>query len=128
MSTLRAIGLLTLLAVAGSVGAAYTGPQAHSKVSVAQLNDLADGSLVMLEGTLVEYLGDDHYRFRDVSGEVAVDVESEVWHGIDVGPSDLIRIRGELERRWNSLDVEVDSLEKIKVSPAAPSAGGFITP
>ncbi len=32
--------------------------------------------------------------FRDASGEVEVEVDQDVWRGTEVGPDDLIRIRG----------------------------------
>ncbi len=62
--------------------------------------------------------------FRDASGEVEVEVDQDVWRGTEVGPDDLIRIRGEVDHSWNKTEVEVESLEKVGATPQ--SKGGFI--
>ncbi|WP_265503783.1 YgiW/YdeI family stress tolerance OB fold protein, partial [Providencia heimbachae] len=99
-------------------------PQEQNKVSVAQLKDLADDSWATLEGNLVKHLGGENYMFRDASGEVEVEVDQDVWRGTEVGPDDLIRIRGEVDHSWNKTEVEVESLEKVGATPQ--SKGGFI--
>lgn len=118
------IGLLTLMSVSSFAMAAYTGPQEQNKVSVAQLKDLADDSWATLEGKLVKHLGGENYLFRDESGEVEVEVDEKVWRGTEVGPDDLIRIRGEVDHSWNKTELDVESLEKVGAAPKAK--GGFI--
>ncbi|WP_330543237.1 NirD/YgiW/YdeI family stress tolerance protein [Aeromonas hydrophila] len=124
MNKASVIGLLTLMSISSFAMAAYTGPQEQNKVSVAQLKDLADDSWATLEGKLVKQLGGENYMFRDASGEVEVEVDQDVWRGIEVGPDDLIRIRGEVDHSWNKTEVEVESLEKVGAAPQ--SKGGFI--
>ncbi|HHQ4473400.1 YgiW/YdeI family stress tolerance OB fold protein [Aeromonas sp. S41-2] len=124
MNKARVIGLLTLMSISSFAMAAYTGPQEQNKVSVAQLKDLADDSWATLEGKLVKHLGGENYMFRDASGEVEVEVDQDVWRGTEVGPDDLIRIRGEVDHSWNKTEVEVESLEKVGAAPQ--SKGGFI--
>ncbi|CAJ1778753.1 YgiW/YdeI family stress tolerance OB fold protein [Aeromonas salmonicida] len=122
MNKASVIGLLTLMSISSFTMAAFTGPQEQNKVSVAQLKDLADDSWATLEGNLVKHLGGENYMFRDASGEVEVD--QDVWRGTEVGPDDLIRIRGEVDHSWNKTEVEVESLEKVGATPQ--SKGGFI--
>lgn len=124
MNKASVIGLLTLMSISSFTMAAFTGPQEQNKVSVAQLKDLADDSWATLEGNLVKHLGGENYMFRDASGEVEVEVDQDVWRGIEVGPDDLIRIRGEVDHSWNKTEVEVESLEKVGATPQ--SKGGFI--
>ena len=118
------IGMLTLMSVSSFAMAAYTGPMEQNKVSVAQLKDLADDSWATLEGKLVKHLGGENYLFRDESGEVEVEVDEKVWRGTEVGPDDLIRIRGEVDHSWNKTELDVESLEKVGAEPKAK--GGFI--
>ncbi|MBV7437891.1 NirD/YgiW/YdeI family stress tolerance protein [Aeromonas encheleia] len=124
MNKASVIGLLALMSVSSYTMAAYTGPQEQNKVSVAQLKDVADDQWVTLEGKLVKHLGGENYLFKDSSGEVEVEVDQKVWRGTEVGPDDLIRIRGEVDHSWNKTEVEVESLEKV--GAAAQSQGGFI--
>ena len=124
MNKVSVMGLLSLMSVSSCSIAAYTGPQAQNQVSVAELKDLADDSWVSLEGKLIKHLGGENYLFRDASGEVEVEVDQEVWRGAEVGPDDLIRIRGEVDLSWNKTEVEVSRLEKVGAAPQ--SQGGFI--
>ena len=118
------IGMLTLMSVSSFAMAAYTGPMEQNKVSVAQLKDLADDSWATLEGKLVKHLGGENYLFRDESGEVEVEVDEKVWRGTEVGPDDLIRIRGEVDHSWNKTELDVESLEKVGAAPKPK--GSFI--
>ena len=124
MNKASVIGLVALMSVSSFAMAAYTGPQEQNKVSVAQLKDVADDNWVTLEGKLVKHLGGENYMFRDATGEVEVEVDQDVWRGTEVGPDDLIRIRGEVDHSWNKTEVEVESLEKVGAAPQ--SKGGFI--
>ncbi len=89
MNKAKVIGLVALMSVSSFAMAAYTGPQEQNKVSVAQLKDVADDQWVTLEGKLVKHLGGENYSFRDDSGEVEVEVDGDVWRGVEVGPNDL---------------------------------------
>ncbi len=124
MNKAKVIGLVAMMSVSSFAMAAYTGPQEQNKVSVAQLKDVADDQWVTLEGKLVKHLGGENYSFRDDSGEVEVEVDGDVWRGVEVGPNDLIRIRGEVDHSWNKTAVEREHVEKVGASPQ--SKGGFI--
>jgi uncharacterized protein (TIGR00156 family) len=123
VNKVSALSLLTLMSISSFAMAAYNGPQGQGTMSVAQLKNLADDSWVTLEGRLIQYLGDDNYIFRDASGQVKVEVDQDVWRGVNVGPNDLIRIYGELDHNWNRAKVDVESLTKI--SGASQSKEGF---
>lgn len=123
MHKANVIGLIALMSVSSFAMAAYTGPKEQVIVSVEQLKDQRDDSWVTLEGKLVKHIGGETFLFRDTSGEVEVDVDEEVWHGVEVGPNDLIRIRGEVDHSWNKVDIEVEHLEKVGDAPQ--SKGGF---
>ena len=124
MNNAKAIALVALMSVSSFAMAAYSGPKEENKVSVAQLKEVADDQWVTLEGKLVKHLGGENYLFRDDSGEVEVEVDGDVWRGTEVGPDDLIRVRGEVDHSWNKTEVEVEHLEKVGAAPL--SKGGFI--
>lgn len=123
MNKLSVIALLPLMLVSVYSMAAYTSPQEQNKVTIAQLKNLADDSWVTLEGKLAKHLGGEIYLLRDASGEVEVEIDQDVWRGTEVGPSDLIRIRGEVDHSWNKTEVDVNSLEIVGAVPQ--SKGGF---
>lgn len=123
------IGLIAIISLSSGAMAAYTGPVVQNKVSVTQLKNLADDSLVTLQGNLTKHLGGEYYLFRDESGEIEVEVDNKVWRGITVGPEDLLNIRGEVDKSWNRpTKIDVGFIEKISDGGAQPQAqGGFIT-
>jgi uncharacterized protein (TIGR00156 family) len=69
---------------------------------------------VVLKGNIVRYLGKDKYRFSDSTGEINVEIDSDKWLGQNVTPEVVVEIRGEIDKDWNSVEVDVDSLKIAK--------------
>lgn len=53
------------------------------------------------------------YVFKDQTGEIDVVIKDELLRNITVTPDTLIRVRGEIDKDWFSIIVEVDSVEVI---------------
>ena len=68
-----------------------------------------DDQWVALEGKIVERIKGDHYRFRDATGVIEVEIDDHVFKGQKVTPDTLIRIEGEVDSELvgdNKVDVE----------------------
>ncbi|MCL2520622.1 MAG: NirD/YgiW/YdeI family stress tolerance protein [Spirochaetaceae bacterium] len=86
----------------------FTGPSNQSlnipqsqNVSVQQAHSLANRARVILSGYIVRHARGEHYVFRDDSGEIEITINRQRWNGLQVSPSDLIEISGEVSAGRN---------------------------
>ncbi|MGV3345616.1 YgiW/YdeI family stress tolerance OB fold protein [Enterobacteriaceae bacterium LUAb1] len=82
--------------------------------SVAQAKTLRDDTWVVLEGSIVKQVGHELYEFRDNSGTVYVDIDDKRWMGQSVTPDDKVRIEGEVDKDWNSVEIDVKNIRLLK--------------
>lgn len=82
--------------------------------SVAQAKTLRDDTWVVLEGNIVRQVGHELYEFRDSSGTVYIDVDDKRWLGQSASPENKVRIEGEIDKDWNSVEVDVKTLRVLK--------------
>ena len=81
--------------------------------TAAKVKDQKDDSWVKLRGNITERLSDDRYTFRDESGTVVVEIDHKRWNGVTVGPQDTVEIQGEVDKDWNSVEIDVKQIRKI---------------
>lgn len=84
-----------------------------SLTTAAKAKDLKDDSWVKLRGNITERLSDDRYVFRDASGTVNVEIDNKRWNGQTISPQDLVEIQGEVDKDWNSVEVDVKQIRKV---------------
>ena len=73
--------------------------------------DASDDAKVVLTGKIKSSLGDEKYIFTDATGEITVEIDNDKWHGRTVTTDNTVVLRGEVDKDWNSLTVDVDSFE-----------------
>lgn len=122
ISALLALGTTTAIAQQGGFtgpstttaeqGGGFTGPKA-GVTTVAQTKQMRDDSKVTLRGNIVQHLGKDKYLFKDATGQVTIEIDNEDWRGVTVGPNDLVEIYGEVDKDWNSVEIDVDVVRKV---------------
>lgn len=89
----------------------FNGPNVANS-TVAQSKTLRDDSWVILEGNIVRKVGDELYEFRDSTGTINVDIDDKEWRGLTVTPQDKVRIEGEVDKDWNSVEIDVKRITK----------------
>lgn len=96
--------------------AAFVGPGAITLKTTTAKEALAldDDSKVVLQGSLIKQTSNEHYQFKDESGEIAVEIDDKDLRDITVTPEDKIRITGEVDKEWTETKVDVDHLELLK--------------
>ena len=82
--------------------------------TVKDAQTMNDDQWVMLEGYIDQRTGSDKYIFRDNSGTINVDIDHYRWQGQNVSPKDKVRIEGEVDKDWNSVEIDVKSIKIIK--------------
>lgn len=111
--TLAALTAATAISFSAAAYAAnqggYTGP-ATNVISVEQIQGLNDDTYVILQGNITQALGDEMYVFSDGTGTINVEIDDDDWNGLNVGPNDLVVIRGEIDKNGNVVEVDVDEV------------------
>ena len=90
----------------------FTGPSG-AVTTVANAKSLRDDTWVTLRGKIVERISDDLYKFQDASGVINVDIDHKRWNGVTVTPQDTVEIQGEVDKDWNSVEIDVKQIRKI---------------
>ncbi|MCL2219108.1 MAG: YgiW/YdeI family stress tolerance OB fold protein [Chitinispirillia bacterium] len=96
----------------GTTPANFDFGKIHS-VTVEAAKSLPDDALVLLKGSIVRFLGDEKYMFRDATGEIVVDIDKKVWRGVSVGDKDKVEIVGEVDLERRGIEIDVKSIKKI---------------
>ncbi|MBP2169041.1 uncharacterized protein (TIGR00156 family) [Erwinia toletana] len=91
----------------------FSGPNG-SVVTVKQAQDLKDDSWVTLRGNIEKRIGDEDYTFRDASGTMTVEIDHKRWEGLSVSPADKVELQGELDKDFNSVELDVKRVSKIQ--------------
>ena len=90
----------------------FTGPSG-AVTTVANAKSLRDDTWVTLRGKIVERISDDLYKFQDASGVINVDIDHKRWNGVTVTPQDVVEIQGEVDKDWNSVEIDVKQISKV---------------
>ncbi|ASN87756.1 YgiW/YdeI family stress tolerance OB fold protein [Pectobacterium versatile] len=87
--------------------------QQSSLTTVDKAKDLRDDSWVTLSGNIEKRIGDENYLFRDATGTMEVEIDHKRWNGQMVSPSDKVEIQGELDKDFNSVELDVKQIRKL---------------
>jgi uncharacterized protein (TIGR00156 family) len=107
-----------LVAFAGVAGAdgwkggGYTGPSLVDVSRAIDVKNMPHDTDVVLEGNIENYLGNEKYRFNDGSDTITLEIDNDVWNGLEVGPNDTVIIYGEVDKKFQRLEIEVERIEK----------------
>ncbi|MFV8762067.1 YgiW/YdeI family stress tolerance OB fold protein [Yersinia enterocolitica] len=82
--------------------------------TVAKAKTMWDDSWVTLRGNIEKRIGGEHYIFRDATGTMVVDIDHKYWYGLTITPQDTVELHGEIDRDWNSVELDVKQITKVK--------------
>ena len=113
--------LLTLFSIYASMNIAnaqtvggFEGPsvnQSAAVISVQEALNLNDEDKVVLQGNIINSLGDEKYTFKDATGEVIIEIDDEDWKGVKVTPENTVEIVGEVDKDINEpTAIDVDTV------------------
>lgn len=115
---MKKIILIAAVAVLGFTplaNAGFSGPTSASRATVSQIKDMSDESRVVLQGFIESRLGGEDYMFKDKSGSIKVEIDDDIWQGLNVTPNDLVEIEGEVDTHlYKPTDIEVHSIKLVK--------------
>ncbi len=90
----------------------FVGPNG-TVTTAANAKSMRDDTWVTLRGNIIERVSDDLYKFQDATGVINVDIDHKRWNGVTVGPQDTVEIQGEVDKDWNSVEIDVKQIRKI---------------
>ena len=90
--------------------AAFQGPEL-APVTIAEALQMKDDTAVVLNGQIEKSLGNEKYLFKDATGSITVEIDDENWHGLDVTPQDVVRIKGEVHKETFPTEIDLDTIE-----------------
>lgn len=88
----------------------FNGPDVEM-ITVSDALGKSDDTYVVLKGKIQQSIGDDIYIFSDGTGTINVEIDEDDWNGINVSPEDIIIIKGEIDKGWNSIEIDVDEVQ-----------------
>lgn len=94
-------------AVGGFVGGQET------IVTVKQVKEMRDDVNVVVQGKILQRMGDEKYLFEDGTGSITVEIDKEDWRGQTVTPDDTVKLYGEVDRGFMKTEIDVDYVEKM---------------
>lgn len=114
MNKLLALSLLLSL----STGLAFANTEGFKdnnikKVTIAEALKMNDDTCVSIQGNIVKKLSDDKYSFRDSSGTITVEIDSDKWKGVSAGTKDNLELTGEIEKKYNTTYLDVETIHKL---------------
>lgn len=85
-----------------------------STTTVANAKRLRDDAWVNLTGYVVASHGDEKYTFKDSSGSIIVEIDNDIWRGVNVTPKTKVRISGKIDRDDGRITIDVKRISKVK--------------
>ena len=101
----------------------------NSPITVNQAIDLPHNSWVIINGNIINALpGGINFTFRDSSGDVTVEIDRRVWRGLNVVPSELVQIQGELSKNSGLVSIRARAIITAEAAVTRPSQAIFTYP
>lgn len=93
----------------------YKGPSlSQSITSVQEAMTLRDDAYVKMRGKIIKHSHKDKYIFSDGTGDITIEIDKDKWRGLSVDADDLVEIVGEVDKDWNSVEIDVDYITKVQ--------------
>ena len=82
-------------------------------VTVKQVKEMRDDVPVIVQGHIVQRMGDEKYLFEDATDSVTVEIDDKDWRGQTVTPSDTVKLYGEVDAGMFKTEIDVGYVEKL---------------
>ena len=113
----KCLSILMLIAISTSIAFAAHGGFKESvspkKSTVSEIMKMNNNSYVSVEGNIVKRISDDKYSFKDSTGTITVEIDDDKWGNVTAGTQDKLELIGEVEKKYNSTELDVDSVRKL---------------
>lgn len=87
---------------------------AESLVTVKEANELHDDAYVKMRGQIIKPSGGDRYIFRDDTDEITIEIENNIWRGLNIDANDVVEIIGKVDKEEGSIEIDVDYIVRVQ--------------
>ena len=74
---------------------------------------MRDDVPVIVQGHIVQRMGDENYLFEDATGSITVEIDDDDWRGQTITPSDTVKLYGEVDRGIFKTELDINYVEKL---------------
>ena len=93
----------------------FTGPGAVAVNTVQGALNAYDDTIVTLTGKITRQVAHEKYEFSDSTGTIIIEIDDDEWYGVQVGPNDIVQIRGEVDSKtFRRNEIDVKFITKVK--------------
>jgi len=111
MKKIFLLALLAIFSILGVFAAGFNGSTVG--YSVAEALKRPDDSYITVKGNIIKRISSDKYLFKDATGTMTVEIDNEKWGNLDISETDILELSGEIEKKFNSTHLDVDTVKKI---------------
>ena len=113
----KVLAVLLLAGISASVAFAAQGGFKDTvnprKSTIAEVLKMNNNAYVSVQGNIVKRISDDKYSFKDATGTITVEIDDDKWGGVNADTKDKLELVGEVEKKYNTTELDVDSLRKL---------------
>ena len=109
LSLLAICGLTLLSSNAMAADAAKTPTKPISKIS--DVKAMPDDTEVVIQGVIVQNLGDENYLVKDDSGTVNIEIDEDLVHGNTITPEAEVLITATVDQEGNVTSLEAEEVQ-----------------
>lgn len=86
----------------------------YQSINVKDIKNLADDSLVEVTGKITKRISGEDYEFSDSTGTIAMEIDQDVWQGLQVTANDTVRVRAEVDKDWHGIELEAEVITVVE--------------
>lgn len=120
---------LSMLAICGialfstNVMAADTAKKTNQPISkISDVKAMPDDTEVVIQGVIVQNLGDDNYLVKDDSGTVNIEIDEDLVQGNTITPEAAVLITATVDQEGNVTSLEAEEVQFVPTDTASGAA------
>jgi uncharacterized protein (TIGR00156 family) len=82
-------------------------------INIKDVIKMKDNSYITIQGNIIKKISDDKYILKDSTGTMIVEIDEEKLKGININQNNKVELTGELEKDFNGIMLDVDSIRHI---------------
>ena len=106
--------LLVLVVIAMPAQAGFRPTEENTVVTLDKVFKMPDDSYVTIIGNIVKQVGKEKYLVKSGNSTSVVEIDDALLWNIDVTPKKQVKITGEVERDFRSVELDASKIEIIK--------------